>query len=221
MTAKPTVPTLLIGCAVAALLPAGPAAAEPWIPPDNPLEFVIARDGSEIGRQVLTFARDGARLIVDTRVEIAVKRFFVTVHRFERAARSVWRDGLIESYTASTDNNGKKSRLSIAVQGDRLAIRANGRSRNVARTMKIPEFWNIDILSEKSVIDTVTGDVNEVAVSPPEKTVLEVGGRKIRARRYTVTGKATRDLWYDDKGGLLQISRKARDGSTILTRRRF
>ena len=211
---------LLLGCALTVALPPGPGAAEPWVPPGGKLEFVISRDGSEIGRQMLTFARDGARLTVDTRVEIAVKRFFVTVHRFERTARSVWRNGLVESYTASTDNNGKKSSLSIAVRGDKLTIRTNGRSLGVARSMKIPEFWNVDILSERSVIDTVTGEVNEIAVSPPRETSLELGGRKIPARRYTVTGKATRDLWYDEKGGLLQISRKARDGSTILTRRR-
>ena len=217
---KPTLFHLLLGCALAFALPPGPGAAEPWVPPGGKLEFTISRDGSEIGRQMLTFARDGARLTVDTRVEIAVKRFFVTVHRFERTARSVWRDGLVESYTASTDNNGKKSSLSIAARGDKLTVRANGQSRNVARTMKIPEFWNIDILSEKSVINTVTGEVNEIAVSPPEKTSLEMGGRKIPARRYTVTGKAARDLWYDEKGGLLQISRKGRDGSLIVTRRR-
>lgn len=217
---KPSLHRLLIGGALAFALPSGPGAAEPWVPPGGKLEFTISRDGSEIGRQVLTFAREGTRLTVDTNVEISVKRFFVTVHRFERTARSVWRDGLVESYTASTDNNGKKSSLSIAARGDKLTIRANGRSRAVARTMKIPEFWNIDILSEKSVINTVTGEVNEIAVSQPEETSLELGGRKIPARRYTVTGKATRDLWYDEKGGLLQISRKGRDGSTILTRRR-
>jgi len=206
---------------MAAALPALPGAAEPWVPPGGKLEFSIARDGSEIGSQTLAFARDGTRLTVDTRVEIAVKRFFVTVHRFERTARSVWRDGLIESYTASTDNNGKKSSLSMTARGDALEIRANGQSRSVARTMKIPEFWNIDVLSETSVVNTVTGEINEIAVSPPEKTVLEVGGKKIPALRYRVTGNATRDLWYDGKGGLLQIARNARDGSKIVTRRRF
>lgn len=218
MIVRPLNFVFLLACAIAV---AFPGKAEPWVPPGGKLEFTIARDGSGIGRQALTFARDGERLTVDTRVEIAVKRFFVTVHLFERSARSVWRGGLIESYTASTDNNGEKTSLTITARGDALEIRTNGRSRSVARTMKVPELWNIDVLSEKSVIDTVTGEVNEVAVSPPEKTVLEVGGRKIPARRYRMTGKATRDLWYDEEGGLLQISRTARDGSKIVTRRQF
>lgn len=218
---KPRSTPLLFAFALAVLLPPGPGAAEPWVPPGGKLEFTIARDGSEIGRQVLTFARDGTRLTVDTRVEIAVKRFFVTVHRFERTARSVWRDGLIESYTASTDNNGKKTSLSMTARGDALEIRANGQSRRVARTMKIPEFWNIDVLSEKSVVNTVTGEIDEIVASPPEKTVLEAGGKKVPALRYRVTGKTTRHLWYDEKGGLLQIARTARDGSKIVTRRRF
>ena len=213
--------THLLACALAATLWLRPGVAEPWIPPDNRLEFAIERDGEEIGRQTLTFARDGARLVVDTKVEIKVKRFFVTVHRFERRARSVWQDGLLQGYTATTDNNGEKSSLSVSLRGDDLAISKNGSSRKVARTLKVPELWNIDILSEKAVISPVTGEVDEIAVSGPEKTSLELGGRTIPAKRYRMTGKTARDIWYDEKGGLLQISRKARDGSTIVTRRRL
>ena len=211
---------LFLGGMLAATLWLRPGGAEPWIPPDNRLEFTIARDDEEIGRQVLAFARDGARLVVETRVEIRVKRFFVTVHRFERSARSVWRDGLLQSYTATTDNNGKKSSLNVSAEDDALAVRANGSSRTVARTLKVPELWNIDVLAEKTVINPVTGAVDEIGVGPPEKTVLELRGRKIPARRYRMTGKTARDIWYDEKGGLLQISRKARDGSTVVTRRR-
>ncbi len=211
---------ILLAVMLAAALPIGAAVAEPWVPPGKRLEFTITRDGDEIGRQVLAFAREGVQLTVDTRVEIRVKKFFVTVHRFERSARSVWQDGLIQSYTATTDNNGEISRLGVAAGKDGLTIAGSGGSRIVDRTLKVSEFWNVDIMSEESVINTVTGTVDAIAVGAPEKTALELGGRTIPALRYRVTGKATRDLWYDEKGGLLQISRKARDGSTILTRRR-
>ena len=218
MTVKRRLAALLLACPLATL-PAWPGAAEPWVPPGKRLEFVIARDGSEIGRQVLTFAREEGRFVVETRVEIRVKRLFVTVHRFERSARSVWRDGLVERYTATTDNNGDKSRIAVTARGDGLEIETGGRSRKVRRTLKLSEFWNIDLMSETQAINTVTGEVDDIAVGPPEPTVVEIAGRRIPARRYRVTGKVSRDLWYDDKGGLLQISRKARDGSTILTRR--
>lgn len=212
--------TLLLVCALAATLSLRLGMAEPWIPPDNRLEFTIAREGDEIGRQTLAFSRDGARLVVDTRVEIRVKRFFVTVHRFERSARSVWQDGLLQSYTATTDNNGEKSSLNVAVSGDALTVVAQGHTQMVPRALKVSELWNVDIMSENSVINTVTGEVNEIAVSGPEMTSLELGGRTIPARRYRMSGRTTREIWYDEKGGLLQISRKARDGSTVVTRRR-
>ena len=211
---------ILLAGTLAATLPLCAVVAEPWVPPGKRLEFTITRDGDEIGRQTLTFAREGGRLVVDTRVEIRVKRFFVTVHRFERSARSVWQDGLVQSYAATTDNNGEESRLSVTARADGLAIAGTAGSRIVDRKLKISEFWNVDVLAEKSVINTVTGAVDTIAVGPPEKTALKLGGRTIPALRYRVTGKATRDFWYDEKGGLLQISRKARDGSTILTRRR-
>ena len=210
---------LLLACAALAL-PALPGAAEPWVPPGKRLDFAILRNGEEIGRQTLAFSRADGELAVDTRVEIAVKVLFVTVHRFRRSARSVWRDGRVRSYTARTDDNGTKSRLDIAVRGDSLAIDADGTPRTAPRALKLREFWNIDILSETRVIDTRTGEVEEISVSGPQETALELGGKRIPARRYRLTGKVPRDLWYDRKGGLLQISRRARDGSTILTRRR-
>ena len=212
---------LPIAFMMAAMLPACPGVAEPWIPPDNRLEFSIVRDGEEIGRQTIAFAQEGKRLVVDTRVEIKVKRLFVTVHRFERSARSVWRGGMLQSYTSSTDNNGTKSSLTVRPRGDALEIRTNGSSRQVARGLKVPELWNIDVLAAKTVINPVTGAVDEISVGPPEKTVLQLGNREFPARRYRLTGKTARDIWYDENGGLLQISRKARDGSTVVTRRLF
>ena len=212
---------LLLGCALAATLPIRPGAAEPWVPPGKRLEFAVFRDGSEIGRRVLTFAREDGRLVVDTRIEIAVRMLFVVVYRFERRARSVWRDGLVERYEAETDDNGKKSRIRVTAREHGLAIEANGSSRIAPRALKTREFWNIDILTEKAAIDTATGTVEPIVVSGPEQTSLQLGNRTIPARRYRLTGKTERDLWYDEKGGLLRISRIARDGSTIVTQRRF
>lgn len=212
---------LLLASALAALLPARPGAAEPWVPPGKRLEFAISRDGSEIGRRVLTFAREDGRLVVDTRIEIAVRMLFVVVYRFERRARSVWRDGLVERYEAETDDDGKKSRIRVTAREHGLAIEANGSSRIVPRALKTREFWNIDILTEKAAIDTATGAVERIVVSGPERTSLQLGNRTIPARHYRLMGKTERELWYGQEGGLLQISRKARDGSTILTRRRF
>ena len=221
MTVKTLGAAFLLICAVAAILPARPGIAQPWIPPDNRLEFTITRDGSEIGRQVLTFAREGNRLTVDTRIEIAVRIAFIVVHRFQRSSRSVWQDGLIQRYASTTDNNGEITRVSVAAREDGLAIQGNGPLRIVPNTLKVSEFWNIDILSQQSAINTTTGTVDRIAVSPPEKTSLNLGNRAIPARRYRVTGKTTRDVWYDEKGGLLRISRIARDGSAIVTQRRF
>ena len=212
---------LLLASALAALLPARPGAAEPWVPPGKRLEFAVLRDGTEIGRRVLTFAREDGRLVVDTRIEIAVRMLFVVVHRFERRARSVWRDGLVERYEAETDENGEKSRIRVTAREHGLAIDVNGSSRIVPRALKTREFWNIDILSEKAAIDTATGTVERIVVSGPEQTSIQLGNRTIPARHYRLTGKTPRELWYGQEGGLLQISRQARDGSTILTRRRF
>ena len=210
-----------LGCAIAATLPAGPGIAEPWIPPDNRLEFTITRDGSKIGSQVVTFARDGERLVVDTKIRIAVRIAFVVVHRFERDSRSIWQEGHVHGYEANVNNNGKNSRVTVTPREEGLAIAGKGPPRVVPHTLLVSEFWNDDVLSQDSVINTTTGTVDRITVGPQEKISLEVGNRSIPAIRYRVTGKATRDVWYDERGGLLRIARTARDGSKIVTQRRL
>ena len=79
---------ILLAVMLAAALPIRAAVAEPRVPPGKRLDFTITWDGDEIGRQVLGFAREGGQLTVDTRVEIRVKKFFVTVHRFERSSEA-------------------------------------------------------------------------------------------------------------------------------------
>ena len=61
------------------------------------LRFRALRHGSPIGEHRVTFRPDGNRLIVETRVEIAVKVLFFTAFRFEHEAEEVWQSDRLVS----------------------------------------------------------------------------------------------------------------------------
>src|SRR4051794_39379278 len=89
-------------------------------------EFVVARNGSDIGRHRLRFTPDGDRLTVDIDIELVVKLAFVTVYRYRHANRELWEGDRLLSFTSRTDDNGtphqasarRSSGSSILVEGD-------------------------------------------------------------------------------------------------------
>jgi hypothetical protein len=70
------------------------------------------RHGSAIGEHRVTFRPDGNRLIVETRVQIAVKVLFFTAFRFAHEAEEVWRSDRLVSVTSTTDDNGTTRQVS-------------------------------------------------------------------------------------------------------------
>jgi hypothetical protein len=45
---------------------------------------------------------------------------------------------------------------------------------------------------------------------------LTVGNRTLQAHRYTVKGRYSQDVWYDDRGRLVRVKIIGSDGSVIL-----
>ena len=53
------------------------------------LSFIAYRDGEAIGRHEITFTRNGSRLTVATRIELAVKFVGFTAYRYDHVAQEI------------------------------------------------------------------------------------------------------------------------------------
>jgi Family of unknown function (DUF6134) len=86
------------------------------------LRFRALRNGSPIGEHRVTFRPDGNRLIVETRVEIAVKVLFFTAFRFKHEAEEVWQADRLVSVKSTTDDDGTLLQVSghAVVDGFRI-----------------------------------------------------------------------------------------------------
>lgn len=196
---------------------AASAGAKPFVPADNRLIFDITRNGEPIGKQELTFAREGTRLVVRNVVRIAVRVLFVTVYRYESVERSVWLDGRMESHTTRIDDDGDKIDLTITDAPGGLLLDGPEGQVLLPRGLKVDAFWNRDLVYDNATIDSTKGTISLYSVDPRIRETIEVGGQRIAAWRYAFHGDVNIEAWYDDDGRMLRIRQIVRDGSEVIT----
>ena len=203
-------------CVVVSLLvAAGVPQAVAYDPPAGTVEYHINHSKyGDIGTHSLTFAHDGAELIVDVAVRIKVKLLFMTAHSVVAERRETWRDGRLVGYKSHTDENGELVDVSARMDGATLVIEGvDGRAE-----AGVPVFptnpWNPDIVKAGLLMDTKTGKLLKVSVAAAGEAELAVARKAVRAVKYTVSGDLERDLWFDADGNLLQF-RFVSDGATL------
>lgn len=86
------------------------------------LRFRALRHGSPIGEHRVTFRLDGNRLVVATRVEIAVTVLLFTAFRYRHEGEEVWQSDRLVSVRSTTDDNGTLLQVSGHAVGDDVRI---------------------------------------------------------------------------------------------------
>ena len=122
------------------MLAAMPARAA--VPPFIPLAFRVRRNGSIIGSHTVNFVEAGARLTVNTTLNISVRFAGLVLYHYALHATEDWRDGVLQAVRAETDDDGSKLFLRATRQDGRLAVEGSA-ARYLAPVGAIPaSHWN-------------------------------------------------------------------------------
>lgn len=198
---------LLADCFATALAVAAPRSDE--------LSFEIRRDGTPVGEHRVSFSRAGNLVDVHARSEIAVPFLFFTGYRFSYDSRSLWREERLERLDAVTNDNGASSRVVARRDGDSVAVEGPAGALVASAGTFITEHWDSQVLSARTVLNTITGSVNHVDIVPGDVESIETLSGPRRAQRFTYTGELRVTVWYDDSGRWVGLRFMARDGSRI------
>jgi hypothetical protein len=184
----------LAGASALLLRPGRARAAVP-----APLTFDVFRKGEQIGQHRVGFNPQDAGFVATTTIELEVKVAFVVVYRYRQNAVDTWQDGQLVRSEVTTNDDGKETAVRVAREGERLVgTGAHGRIDLPLGTMHDLCWWNIAITRTQRVLDAQNGGVNALAVQGPTEAPVEVGGRRIQARRFAVeAGKQSGTIWYD------------------------
>jgi hypothetical protein len=183
--------------------------------PAGTMRFAIMRNGEQIGTHAIEISRTGTETNVRTTTDLTVKVLFVTAYRLQHNATERWVNGQLVAFASTTDNNGTRHKVSATMGSAGLEVDADGKTSRVDKGVVPASLWNPEFLKRKTVLDTQDGQLDQISVTDGGTEDLSFDGRAIKAHHYQMKGRYAQDLWYDERGRLVQVKLVGSDGSVI------
>ena len=177
--------------------------------------FDVLRKGKPSGLHTVKFERTKDGFIVRSNFELSVKFLFVTAYRFVYRSESLWIGGILQHLTAEVEDNGSPFVISASKQGNSVVVDHDNQKYEVSAPLYPTNHWNAEVLSQRRVLNTLTGRVNRVTIKPLSREIVTTEYGDITANRYAYTGDLDTEVWYDDMGRWVKMRFAARDGSTV------
>lgn len=210
---------LAAGLAAVLAVPRAAGAALP-VPPGDRLAFHILRGDSEIGSHTMIFTQRGQNLVVTSDVKIVIYLGPIAVFRYVHHVIETWDGGRFIAAEATTNDDGTAHFMRARQSAEGMMIDGSISGRYVAPPgALLATHWNRAELNGP-MINPQGGKLLEPVVTPePEAPIPLADGRRIPARRYSLTGDTKLDLWYDRADVWSATRFVAQDGSVVLYRR--
>lgn len=199
------------------------------LPEQHPerLRFAVSVDGRNLGTHEFSFNTTAAGLEVVSTARLDFRIAFISLFKYRHESRELWGDRCLHSFSSTTNDNGKRYRVSAAAASDGLHLErelpsgkaaagerlfANERSYCAATFA----YWDIDRVRNDSLINAQTGELTAIAFEELDQETVD--GEQ---RRHVVLRPANAPpihLWYsaaDDRW--LRLENETEDGLLIYT----
>lgn len=160
-------------------------------------QFEILLDGKKIGYHDFTVNHAGGRQTVTMEAKFDVKLLFVKVFDYKHQNEEVWRDNCLASIDARTVSNGRDYLVRGQQAGGEFQLEAPSAEVELPPCVKSFAYWNPDFLKAERLLNSQTGDYEEVSITEECRESVLIDGKEIQAIKYSLTGAAAPlTLWY-------------------------
>lgn len=203
-------------CALVALAVLGsvPASA---MSPSLDWKFGVLLDDKKIGYHNFTVTENDGRQVLETEAKFDVKFLFITAFTYRHENVEAWQGDCLASIDARTDNNGKELAVSGRRTDDGFEVSGASGTAELPSCVQTFAYWRPDILEADRLLNSQTGEYEDVTVAYDGEDEVQVGELTIPATRYRLSAKAGDiTLWYaSDDSRWLALEAPAKGGRTI------
>ena len=181
-------------------------------------KFDVLLDDKEIGYHEFRVSDDGTRQVLETEARFDVKFLFITAFKYRHQNTEIWNDGCLTSIEAATNNNGDFLEVNGERIGDAFAVKRTSGPATLENCVRTFAYWNPEILASSRLLNSQTGDYEQVSVTLEGEDSVVVGNDVVDAVRYRMTAEAGDiTLWYsnDESRRWLALEAPAKGGRTI------
>lgn len=180
--------------------------------------FEVLLNNKPIGFHTFSLTGDSKRQILTTEAQFDVKFLFINAFSYRHDNTEIWSDGCLDSINATTDNNGDL--LSVRGQRNENAMKVTSQAgeQSLGECIQTFAYWNPDILGRSQLLNSQTGELEDVNVIVEGLDAVDVNGETVEAVRYRLNAKAGAiTLWYsnDESRRWLALEAPAKGGRTL------
>jgi len=103
----------------------------------------------------------------------------------------------------------------IAKKGESFLSKETGDQGERPMAILTASLWNDQILSREQLLDTIDGQMMNVAVTEVGPESVKAKGKDVKTIHYKISGDIDSDLWFHSKGILMQYRLTGCDGKDI------
>ena len=188
----------------------------PWDLYPKGLTFDVKRNGDRVGRHTVAFKRIGeAKFQVNSMMTVTVTLLSIPVYRYRYISETVWQDGQMIRLMAEQDDDGDVSRVRGVRQDQTWTITGPGVRVQSQKQLYPTNHWHAGVVTQTEVLDTLTGQITDVTITPGEAERVKAQGRSVTATPYRYTGDIQVTVWYDQAGRWVKMAFEAGEGSDM------
>ena len=177
--------------------------------------FDVVREGKRVGTHAVGFQGVPNDLFVTSKFNLKIDILFINAYSFEYSSKANWKDGILHDLSVLVDDNGEKLSLEAKKRSNYLTVSNDQESFQIPLPIYPTNHWNAGVLGQKKVLNTLTGELNNVEIIEKGYEMIETGQGKVKAMRYAYTGDLETEIWYDDKKRWVGMEFVGSDGSLI------
>ncbi len=178
--------------------------------------FQVLRDGAPVGFLEVQFMPDGVGgWTVYSQLDLRVRLLGLTIYRLDYRSHAVWNAGGLQNLAVTVTENDRQREITMRRQGNELAIDGPAGAFHASAQLFPTDHWHPGVLSESRVLNTLTGRIAAVSITPGEWQRLATTSGTIEARPYVYSGEVEAEVWYDGRGRWVAMRFRGTDGSKI------
>jgi hypothetical protein len=159
--------------------------------------FRVYLDDREIGHHTVRLITEADKKQVSVEAKFDVKFLFITAYRYEHKAEELWEGSCLDRILSSTDDNGEQMFVRSEPGANGITLTTQTGTRKLEGCVRSFAYWDLELLKTQRLLNTQTGEYQDVEIVALGNRPLEIDGERINARQYRLSVEDYHiDLWY-------------------------
>jgi hypothetical protein len=179
-------------------------------------DFNVYLNDKKVGNHSFKVAEQDGVKLVQSEANFKYTILFIPAYKYEHRAAERWADNCLVDFSASTNDNGDRIRVTGSQTDDGFSVQRGANPVELPECVMTFAYWNADFLEQPRLLNPQTGEYVDITVEQAGNDVVEVRGQQIPATRFRLTAyNVDLTLWYSPDDEWLALESVAKGGHII------